>query len=194
MAFNVTAFQAGFTFGGARASLFEVNIINPVTSLGDRQVPILCRGAELPSVEQNPLTIKYFGRDVKFAGNKTFPDWTVQFYNDEDFLLRNSLELWSNEINSFQGNVRRSGANSLSYKSDAVVTQFNKGGFPIKTYKLIGIFPVSIGPIALAWDNEAIEEYSVTFSIDYWEPDAAATGFSFSAKLDTGLGTINYTT
>jgi hypothetical protein len=40
----------------------------------------------------------------------------------------------------------------------------------IKTYKFIGLFPNDLAPIDLDWgNNDAIEEYSVTFAYQWWE-------------------------
>ena len=41
----------------------------------------------------------------------------------------------------------------------------------IKSYKFEGIYPVNISAIDLAWDsNDAAEEYTVEFAVQYWEP------------------------
>ena len=182
MAFSITQFQGAMKFGGARPSLFEVRLTNPVAGFGDSQVPFMCRAAEIPSAEVNPLPITYFGRPVKFAGNRTFPDWTITLYNDEDFIIRDGLEKWSASINTFEGNVRDIGnGNPLAYKSDAQVIHYGKTGSVLREYRMIGIFPISISPIALAWDSEQVEEYSVTFSIDYWEVDGGASSALGSA-------------
>jgi len=39
----------------------------------------------------------------------------------------------------------------------------------LKTYTFVGIFPVDLSPIDVAWDsNDTIEEFTVTFQYDYW--------------------------
>ena len=73
----------------------------------------------------------------------------------------------------FRSNVR--GANSVapsSYSIDAKVTQFGKSGNILKEYKFVGMFPIDVAPIDLDWgSNDSIEEYSVTFSYQYWTND-----------------------
>jgi hypothetical protein len=39
---------------------------------------------------------------------------------------------------------------------------------PIRTYKFVNMFPISVGSIELSWEDEKIEEFSVTFKYDYW--------------------------
>lgn len=178
MAFNINEFQGAMKLGGARPSLFQVTITNPVLGTSDIQVPFMCKTASIPSSTVNPIPIRYFGRDVKFAGNRTFEDWTVTIINDEDFGIRNAMEAWSNSINTMEGNLRDFSTGSpVLYKADAQVTQFSKTGAPVRVYNLIGVFPTQIAPIDLSWDNaDVIEEYQVTFSLDYWEVSGGITG------------------
>jgi hypothetical protein len=114
--------------------------------------------------------VYYFGREMKFAGNRTFPDWTLQIINDEDFNIRNSLESWMNAINSHQGNLRNTAAsNPTSYTTEASVQQYGKTGNILKSYSFVGMFPIDVAPIDLDWgSNDTIEEYSVTFAYQYW--------------------------
>ena len=44
---------------------------------------------------------------------------------------------------------------------------------PLKTYTFFDIFPTTISAIDLSYENtDAIEEYSVEFQVQYWEPGA----------------------
>jgi hypothetical protein len=124
------------------------------------------------------IEVPYFGRRIKMAGDRTFADWSVTVINDEDFLIRNAMEEWSNKINSLQGNLRQFGAASpLLYKANAQVTQFSKTGTPIRTYQFNGIFPSAIAPIDLDWSaTDQIEEFTVTFQYDWWEVAGGITG------------------
>jgi len=166
---------------GARPSLFEVRLYPPpaIQELDLRDAPFRVRAANLPESNITPIVVKYFGRDVKFAGNRTFPDWTTTILNDEDFKIRHQLELWHQFINSVSGNLRGSagstglltgGATSASkYKSTADVIQYGKDGVAIRTYQFVDIWPNIISPIELSWDTaDAIEEYTCTWSFNYW--------------------------
>jgi hypothetical protein len=118
----------------------------------------------------------YFGRELKFAGNRTFTDWTLQIINDEDFTIRKALESWMNGINSHAGNVRTGAAAGPSgYTVDALVTQYGKTGDTLKTYKFVGMYPLDLAPIDLDWgSNDTIEEYAVTFAYQWWETDTTS--------------------
>jgi len=178
MAFNVNEIRSQLTLGGARASLFQVTFNNPANGVADIKVPFLVRAAQIPESTLGVIEVPYFGRKVKLAGDRTFGDWSVTVINDEDFLIRNALEEWSNRINSLQTNLRAFGsAAPLLYKSTAEVTQFSKTGTPIRSYKFNGIFPSTVSNIDLNWgDTDSIEEFQVTFQYDWWEVSGGVTG------------------
>ena len=103
MAFNINEIRSQLTFGGARASLFQVQFTNPANGVADIKVPFMVRAAQIPSSDLGVIEVPYFGRKIRLAGDRTFADWTVTVINDEDFLVRNAMEQWSNQINSLRG-------------------------------------------------------------------------------------------
>ena len=180
MAFNVAEFRANMVGDGARPNLFQVTLTFPTIaangSAAGQKTSFMAKSAQLPGSTVNQFPLYYFGRELKFAGNRTFTDWTLQIINDEDFVIRNSLESWMNAINSHASNVRNSGAvNPSNYSVDAIVTQYGKAGDVLKTYKFVGLFPVDIAPIDLDWGtNDSVEEFSTTFAFQYWESDTTS--------------------
>ena len=180
MAFNVTEFRAQILGDGARPNLFNVQLTFPGivqnSALAQQKVQFMARSAQIPSSSLGTVVVPYFGREVKFAGNRTFPQWTLTIINDEDFLIRSALESWLNAINSHSGNVRNPGLVNPSqggYTTDATVFQYGKaGGDAIKYYSFVGLFPTDLSSIDLDWSsNDSIEEYQVTFDYQYWTSD-----------------------
>jgi hypothetical protein len=180
MAFNVAEFRANMIGDGARPNLFQVSLTFPTIatngSAAGQKVSFMAKSAQLPGSTVGIVPVYYFGRELKFAGNRTFTDWTLQIINDEDFVIRNSLESWMNSINSHTTNVRNAAAvNPSSYSVDAVVTQYGKAGQELKSYKFVGLFPLDIAAIDLDWgSNDSIEEYGVTFAFQYWESNTTS--------------------
>jgi hypothetical protein len=166
------------TFGGAKASLFQVQITNPINGIADLKVPFMVQAAALPESTLGIIEVPYFGRKVKIAGDRTFAEWTVTVINDEDFLIRNAMEEWMAAINSHQSNVRQLGTASPSeYKSQAQITQFSKTGVPLRTYSFNGIFPTTVAAITMDWSTvDDIERFDVTFQYDWWEVSGGVTG------------------
>jgi hypothetical protein len=174
MAFSVNDIRTNLKFGGARPTLFQVQLnakFNTELSLAS---PFMVQAASLPASTINPIEVSYWGRKIKVAGDRTFDNWQVTVINDEDFKVRHILETWHNRINSLVGNLQTSTASPDIYKEDATVTQFTKAARTetsgqIRTYKFVGLFPLQIGPIELSWeDNNRIETFQVEFSYDYY--------------------------
>ena len=181
MAFNVAEFRANMIGDGARPNLFSVSLTFPTIAQNSvaagQKVTFMAKTAQLPGSTVGTVPVYYFGRELKFAGNRTFADWTLTIINDEDFTIRNSIESWMNAINSHAGNVRNSAALGTSgYTVDATVTQYGKTGGELKKYKFVGLFPVDLAPIDLDWGaNDAIEEYQTTFAYQWWEAETTTS-------------------
>jgi len=169
MTFNVNEFRArALPLDGARPNLFDVQLTFPGNLPLDSRFTV--KSAALPGSSIGSTTINYFGREVKFAGNRTFSDWSVTVLNDESFELRTAFETWMSLINSHAGNLRNPAYDSPStYTSDAFVTQYSKTGIPIQQYNFIGMFPIDLSPMELDWgSNDTIQEFQVTFVYQYW--------------------------
>lgn len=188
MAFNIQNFKSkGLIHGGARPSLFEVEI-NGLAGFED--LKFVARATQLPAMTIGDIEVPYFGRKIKLAGDRTFADWSVTIMNDEDFKLRARFEEWSNKMNTIISNVNASGG--TGYKASAIVRQFSKSGKSgenvgkaIRAYRFVGIFPTQIDAINLDWDDtNRIETFDVTFSYDWWEPVAE----------ENTTGAVNYDT
>jgi hypothetical protein len=178
MAFNASEFRSQLVGDGARPNLFAVTLTFPTiadnSSAAGQKTTFMAKAAQLPGSSIGTVPVYYFGREMKFAGNRTFTDWSLTIINDEDFLIRNSIESWMNKINSNVGNIRDDqAAGPSSYTVDASVSQYGKTGNIIKTYNFMGMFPVDLAPIDLDWQsNDSIEEYSVTFAYQSWSSNS----------------------
>lgn len=178
MAFNINEIKSQLTFGGARPTLFSVRIFNPANQVADIKTQFMVQTAQIPSSTIAPIEVSYFGRRIKLAGDRSYDTWTVTVMNDEDFLIRNAMEQWSNAINGSQTNLRGFGGSQPSlYKSQAQVVQYSRTGRPIREYQFNGLFPLEISPIELDWGaTDTIETFSVTFAYDNWEVSGGVTG------------------
>ena len=187
MAFQVQEFRAQMTEDGARPNLFQCSLNFPIIATNSsastgfasgqgasRKFTFMCKTGSLPGSTVNHVPVFYFGRELKFAGNRQFPEWTVTIINDEDFIIRNALEKWMSGINSHYSNVRNAAftQGDGGYQQDGTVIQYGKSGQVLKRYNFVGLFPVDVSPIELDWgSNDTIEEYAVTFAYQWWESD-----------------------
>lgn len=175
MAFTINDFKANLLSGGARPNAFEVQITNPITGIADFKMPFMIYAASLPEQMVNNYEVYYMGRATKYPGNRIFQDWTVEIYNDEDFAVRNALEIWSNAINSHVGNIS---SYPRQYKAQAQVTQLARDGTRLREYTFEGLYPQMISPIQLSWEADGIERFTVTFQYDLWRNSGGVTGSS----------------
>ena len=170
MPFNINEFRSNMVGDGARPNLFEVRMIVPFFDAAE--FTFKCKSAQIPGETIGVVTVPYFGREVKFAGNRTFADWTVTIINDEDFKIRKGFESWMERINSHVDNVRQSGFTTpASYVGQATVIQYKKDSTSPSDlqYNFKDIFCTDISAIDLDWgSNDAIEEFTVNFSYSYW--------------------------
>ena len=177
MAFNIAEFRANLIGDGARPNLFQVTMNFPLFNTdavaSGQALSFLAKAAQLPGSTLGTVPQFYFGRELKFAGNRNFADWTLTVINDENFKVRSSFERWMNAINSHNTNLRLDTATTpTSYTVDAKVDQYDKVGNVIKSYKFVGAFPVDLSPIDLDWgQNDSMEEFTVTLAYQWWESD-----------------------
>lgn len=182
MAFNVEEFKSALEFGGARPTLFQVfcNFPGEVEGSGEttRKLGFMGRAAALPESNIGVIALPYFGRVLKFAGDREFQAWSLTVINDEDFTIRNSLEEWHQQLNDRVENLRnpnfvRATGGTQNYKQNIEVVQYSQDGSLIRSYTLIGAFPAAIERIPLDWGlQNRIEEFNVTFVYDYWNLSA----------------------
>lgn len=175
MSLNISNIKSGLRYGGARPTLFEVQIHNPVIAQADLKAPFLIQAASLPAWHIGTIQVPYKGRILPYAGDRQFQPWSVDIMNDEDFLLRNAFETWQNKINTLEGNVRDfSTTESAQFTSTATVTQFSKSGKALRAYEFLGVYPSEISQIDLAWSSQdQIESFQVTLMYDSYRVSGA---------------------
>lgn len=170
MAFNITDFTSRLQFGGARPSLFQVIVTNPADNRGAANFPFMVHAASLPASTLGQIPMSYFGRPVKYPGNRQYDNWQVEVINDESFDVRASLEAWSARINTYIGNIRGFGSSApAEYLSRGQILQYGQAGDVVRVYNFEGLWPVHVGAIQTSWDQaNAIEVFPVEFSVNYW--------------------------
>jgi hypothetical protein len=207
---TLSKFQSKLQGGGARPNLFEVSIpdlpdaaknSSPKATWGsDEQenFSIMCKAAQLPASTIASIDVPFRGRTLKVAGDRTIENWNITIINDEDFAIRNAMEAWMNAIAKLSNNT--GAVNPSSYMTDAYVYQlgrgYSSGRFskansgtddgesitPLKSFKFLDIFPVSVSAIDLSYDSgDTIEEFTVEFAVQSFESLASdATGVALN--------------
>ena len=172
---NIDDFKANLIGGGARANQFRVTITPPpgiAIGLDVRKTSFLVRSSNLPAQTLGEITVPFRGRNIYIAGDRTFDDtWTTTFLNDTDFMVRNSMERWSNGINDLADNTGV--VAPADYQTDLTVEQLDRDDTVLKSYIFRSAWPTTIAAIELTSDTaDAIEEFEVTWRYQHFEASA----------------------
>lgn len=176
MAFHINEIRSQLVHGGWRPSHFQVIITNPYDTAADLKIPFMVRAAQLPTYNIGKIPVYYFGRPIFVPGDRTFEEWNTTVINDEDFVIKNSLEVWQSQINALQRNVTSTNlVNEL--KSTGIITAYGKDGRVLRQYQMNGLWPMTIAAIETDWQTtDTIGEFQVTWSFDECEVIAGSTG------------------
>ena len=170
---NINEFKSRLRGGGARANQFKVTLPFPgYASVGGEtsDLAFLCSATALPGQTVGQVAIPFRGRVLNIAGDRTFEPWTITVLNDTDFKLYRAFERWMNGINNMTDNEGI--ANPADYQVDGFVDQLDRNGTTLKSYTYRGLFPTTLASIPLNYsDNDKIEEFDVTFAIQFFETD-----------------------
>ena len=177
MAFALTEFKSNLKQGGARPSLFSVEIQYPQgLPLPPTPSRFLIKGTSIPASTIGTHEVFFHGKSIKVAGDRTFDTWDTTIINDEDYGIRIALEKWMELIANHKLNTRSkdkldsSEGETASYKQDIYVTQFGKDGEHKHHYHFLGAFPSALSTINLDWGTSEIEEFTCTWTYDRWMP------------------------
>jgi len=163
---GINDFLAALKGGGARPNRFEVLVEFPAFAASQeeiRKTSFLCQSTQLPGSNLGIMEVGFRGRSLKLAGDRTFEDIDLTFYNDTDFALRDAFEAWHNAINQYNSNIGLPAPSE--YLSTVSLYQLDNQDNRIKEYVLKLAWPSVVQPIELAQDsNDQVEMFAVTMS------------------------------
>lgn len=170
---RVSQFLANFKGGGTRANRYKVNLTFPsVIEAGGaaKKLSFTCKAASIPASIMGVAEAPYMGRNIKFAGDVEFENWTITVLNDTDFIVRDAFTKWVDRILGHESNIAISGWESpTNYMASGEVLQYGREDQILKTYKVEGMFPVRVSEIELGYEqNNAIQEFTVEMALNWW--------------------------
>jgi len=185
---TISDFKNNFR-GGVRPNLYQVVINTPI--LGQMNLEFLGKTTQIPGSAIGNIDVPYRGRMLKVPGDRTFEDWTVTILNDPDWQHRTAMEEWMNRITNHSQNRTSTTANGV-YGS-AAVSQLDRSGGVVRTYRIQDMYPTTVAPIELTMEPDgAPEEFQVTFAINNWTVDGAGMDGSSTNGVDVSIsGSIN---
>jgi len=196
MASTISNFKTQLKRGGARPNLFEVDITCATGWVGEaeQEFKFLCKATSMPTQTIGSVDVPFRGRILKVAGDRTFEPWSVTVINDETFDIRESFERWGELINGIEngsglvtpsgymgsGTIRQLGRTDIGTRE---VGSTSEG--VLYTYNVKDIWPSEIGSIDLSYESsDAIEEFTVTFQVNYMERGGVSGPSTSEVKSD----------
>jgi len=166
---SITDFKGALALGGARPSLFKIEIVASPTGV---TIPAdhvhKCFTSAIPGLTITPIEKPYFGRITKIPGEMAFETLSTTFYNAENYDIRTALETWTDIINDPTTNEGVSGPPS-SFNGQVDLTHFGKDGKEGMKFQFRDCWPTSVEAIALDYDSSGeMESFAVTWSYDYF--------------------------
>jgi hypothetical protein len=166
--FYQTAFRKDF----ARKNLFRVLAIE-TGSAGIQFTEndlVYVTATSLPKRAINNVSVPFMGMKFNIPGTANYPGsegWTVTFRMPQDLSIRRKLEYWTRA--TFD-DATSTGAYELRDLGTVWLALMDKQGLPIKTYKMVGAYCVSLGDYALdITDAGSVVEQQATIAYQYWE-------------------------
>ena len=182
---TISDFKSQLKGGGARPNLFRVDLgafggPTTDTELGwdkdgaQKDFQFLCKATSMPTQTIGSVDVPFRGRILKVAGDRTFEPWSVTVINDESFSVRTAFENWGRKINDLQfGNGV---VEPQAYMGSGTIQQLSRSpedtneSKVLQEYMVQDIWPSEIGSIDLSYESsDAIEEFTVTFQVQYME-------------------------
>jgi hypothetical protein len=190
---TISDFKNNFR-GGVRPNLYKVVVNAPI--IGQLDLQFLGKATQIPASTIGNIDVAYRGRLLKVPGDRNFEDWTVTVLSDPDWQARTAMEQWMNSIQNHSQN--RSSVSATNVYGNASVSQLNRDGGILRTYRLQDIYPTTLTAIELSMDADgAPEEFAVTFAVNNFTVDgqgldgtASGSGVDISLSGSISLGGV----
>jgi len=210
MTFNINEFAARVnTVGLAKNNLFAAMITPPraINLPIERDLPFICRSVSIPGMDISTIDVKPegWGLSEKRASDFVKSNLTLTFMVDSDFRVKQFFHMWVQTIinyNYMSGGSSQDSSNKLPYELDykdnysgvvqVEVFSENKdtnGNARSYVYQFDKAFPVAIGSIETAWENQAeIMLITVSFAYDSISVSGMSETTQASRSTNPSLG------
>lgn len=178
-------------FNGHRPNRFLINgsFPNAVTQGNDSSsagagggvhFDVYCKATQVPGSSIGVIPVAWQGRTVKFSGERTYADWSIQIYDSSDSSqnLRKMFETWINlmdhrTLHTMDYSLTSNWTVSFNDATSSVISNAQSGHN--ETYTLTNCFPLDISPIDLSYEmTDTFAEFTVTLAYDFWEPNGGS--------------------
>lgn len=189
MPFNISEFNGKLSrYGLARDNLFFVTITPPsggLLGMPTSDLSFFCRAVQLPglNITTTDINTQGFGIQEKRPVALPLENLNAIFMIDSNFGVKRFFQSWIQTVVNYDNSegytksVKGMTPYQINYKEnytgvmEVFVYSFNSESIKFK-YKFKNIFPVNIGNIDVAWENnDSIMTMAVSFAYDVYQTD-----------------------
>lgn len=211
MAFNVSEFRSQISSrkfdGVGSSSRFAVRIFPPTTFLNGnsptaQELSMFCYGSNIPGRTLNTIDYKRhaYGDVTAVPMGTVFEPLSLTFYGDTNYQVINFFQQWLDFIaeggdtqatdTMTSGRAWREIAYKEDYQCTIELAGFNVAGTETMTYKFYNAFPVTLGEVALGWENNnEVIRVPVQFRYDYHTVEISGVTSPVHFKSSVGFFT-----
>ena len=174
MATDIATFKAALPYGGARPSLFQMEVTTATDIDAIPDFSSFCNVSAIPPLTVTPIERQYFGRTVKIPGDIVYGDLSTSIINTEDMNVKDIIESWMEKINGATTNLGYS--DSTSMYGTMTLIQYGKDGDSLLKWNFKDCWPTAIAEVALSYDTASdIEQFDVTWAYNYYTQEIGAS-------------------
>lgn len=148
----------------ARPNLFKVRI----PYMG-KEFEFKVRAASMPEAIVDKIPVNIQNRQFNVGGDRTFEDWEVTIYLDENHEVREQLIAWQELVHAMGTEMH--GDVPQVYKKDGTCVQYSRDAkTETASADFTGLWPTRVGAVEYDWDTKSeIAYFTTTFAYDWWE-------------------------
>ena len=187
MALNVDTFKDKLPGAGARPNLFQVEL---GSISGGTDSVFWVKAGQIPGSTIAILPVNHGGRVMKVPGLRTFDDWTCTVINDESATIKRLIVFWMNSLAGDMDGERADeiGGDDIYKTEDITIKQYDQEGVLTQTYTMHTAWPNAIADTPVDWGTDGLQEFTLTFSYDYWSHMTTNGATSLGLEGTTKVG------
>lgn len=129
-----------------------------------KDINIYGKAAQLPTVDNSPITVEYGNTQMKIKGKTKWNDIQITCYAYEGLTME---QLWL-YLNDLHQDVKEgTDEYGSTYKKDIQIQLLGPTDNVVGTWKLVGAFMSLINYGELDWSTEEVVQPQITISYDY---------------------------
>jgi hypothetical protein len=165
----------------------------------DQEGRVYITSASVPGVKFNDIAVNFQAFPFHIPGQMEFDGtWTLNIKTPGDYLVRGAMERW---MFSIQNPDTSCGAFQFPCPDTSIdLAVVAPDCSVVRGYRLIGVYPQSVGPIAYNQEEVNVTNFDVTFMYQRWIPleindsdtpyasNVDSVFQSFESKIAAGVG------